>query len=189
MSPLPPGRLQRWKEGTPGPWAGPGRGPPSRGRSWQPLLPSMVCATSAGKGASKKRVLGPYFSEKEVFAEREINADGEAGAIGCYRRRRAGPEPRAGRDGRQIPLLPPRREQQMLGLQGAGRREQRPSSGNRPQEPRHNCDPRCDPWEWRAQSRGSGKGGSSVLPSRPGSGLKVRERQLAQFPHGPGLCT
>lgn len=91
------------------------------------------------------------------------------------------------REGMRIPLLPPGREQQMLGCswgcrdpeEGAVPSLRSPGTTAIPDVTAGNGHPRVGAVGNRQQRP----------PFRPGSGLKVRERQLAGFPHGPGPCT
>lgn len=125
-----------------GAWGGAGGAAP---RPSALSLPRYV-PRSLGKGGSTKRVRSLRFLEKRAFAEREINAGGEPGAIGGYGWGAAGQEPREG--GRE-PLCFPG---EGAALQGAI-----------PERGPHEHDPRCGPWAgWEV------RGGSLLVPPAPG---------------------
>lgn len=124
-------------------------------------------------------------------------AHSKRGAIGCYRHSQS--PARAGRDLSPSPSLG--KGAAAAGATAGGCRGPEESALPFPREttlgaviaqPLHNFDPRCVPWEPDPRPEGVGKQAGNVLPAHAGGGLKVRERQLALFPHHPGprpLCT
>lgn len=114
-------------------------------------------------------------------------------AIGYYRWRGAQPEPSTGREGRE-PFSFPWEGSSSCWSYSGGRRGPEESALPFPRkttlgaviaQPLHNFDPRCVPWEPEPRPEGVGKEARNVLPAHAGGGLKVRERQLALFPHHP----